>query len=213
MIAYRKERGNLQLVPPDWRVCLGGAGRLRTTSWASCDRWTITSLSFTAVCIRRTLSASGPGSESFLPNSPILSDLPVDVVVELSAVRRWLVGSDGVGVGLGGGPSTDTVGMIIGVLVAGSTAADDLVVLSSASSFSLSHVGEEGFSLSAGGGADADGSSDFMSNLTSFNPLPLASISTVWQVPSSWNLTLALLPERPLIEWRCWSATAWTYMQ
>ena len=38
---------------------LGGAGRFRTTNWASCERCTMTSLSLTAVCMRRTLSTSG----------------------------------------------------------------------------------------------------------------------------------------------------------
>lgn len=39
-------------------VSRGGPGKLRMTSWASCDRDTITSFSFTAVCMRRTVPSS-----------------------------------------------------------------------------------------------------------------------------------------------------------
>ena len=36
----------------------GGLGRLRMTSFASCDLFTMTSFSLTAVCMRRTLEES-----------------------------------------------------------------------------------------------------------------------------------------------------------
>ncbi len=39
-------------------MVLGGLGKLRMTSFASCDLFTMTSLSLTAVCMRRTLEDS-----------------------------------------------------------------------------------------------------------------------------------------------------------
>lgn len=48
----------LQLLSRSSRVSFGGPGRFKITSWASCDLFTITSLSFTAVCMRRTLPSS-----------------------------------------------------------------------------------------------------------------------------------------------------------
>lgn len=47
-----------QLLSRSRRVSRGGPGRLRMTSWASCDLLTITSFSLTAVCIRRTFPSS-----------------------------------------------------------------------------------------------------------------------------------------------------------
>lgn len=48
----------LQLLSRSNRVSLGGPGKFKITSWASCDLFTITSFNLTAVCIRRTLSSS-----------------------------------------------------------------------------------------------------------------------------------------------------------
>lgn len=48
----------LQLLSRSNRVSFGGPGKFRITNWASCDLFTITSFSFTAVCIRRTLPSS-----------------------------------------------------------------------------------------------------------------------------------------------------------
>lgn len=49
---------NLQLLSRSNRVSLGGPGRFNMTNWASCDLFTMTSFSLTAVCIRLTLSSS-----------------------------------------------------------------------------------------------------------------------------------------------------------
>ena len=87
---------NSQLDPPPKRVCFGGDGKLSTTNLASCDRWTMTSLSLTAVCIRRTFSTSGSCRVSFL-------------LLGAGIGRCWSTRSEDVG--LTGGASTETVGI------------------------------------------------------------------------------------------------------
>jgi len=89
---------NSQLDPPPKRVCFGGDGKLSTTNLASCDRWTMTSLSLTAVCIRRTFSTSGSCRVSFL-------------LLGAGVGRCWSTRSEDVG--LAGGASTETVGITI----------------------------------------------------------------------------------------------------
>ena len=180
----------LQLDSPERCMFLGGAGKLSTTSWASWERWTMTSLSLTAVCIRRTLSASGAWSVDAVSFFllPEASELPAvgaevgDGVGELS----WMVRSSAGG--LGDGASTETVG----------TAGD-----SDASPAELAWC-------------NGRLSSDCcLSIFTSARPVSsdlLSLSSTYGETESSWNLTLILLPtpDRLLIEWRCWSTTACT---
>lgn len=55
---FSVQSGYLQLDSLSSLVSRGGPGKLSMTSCESCDRDTITSFSFTAVCIRRTVPSS-----------------------------------------------------------------------------------------------------------------------------------------------------------